>query len=695
VDGRNVTEAARINTSGVSYELTGLESGDVRTVEIRVVDNAGLATSRTVTVSAGSTDARLGDYSALGGVTVDDGRAYVVSDDEILGIDLSTNRTVVRFSAPSGYPTDLAYGDDSLWFADSGLDSFDGGIVELNPETGAVRERYSFGWDPTGLAYNDGSLWVVDVTSNRIIEYGPNLNRRSEFDVGATTEGRSLAYANGSLWVVDRGRALYEYSTDGTLLGTTRLEDASYRSLGGTETALYGPDENGNLSVLRRFVDSRSELNVTTLSAPTNVTEGEVITIESIVTNTGEDAVTAGETTFRLDLNDDGDLSASETLGTRTVDLAAGESTTVTFNINTTGLDDGTYTHGVVTADDRRTAALTIESNQTSGIIVSTEPSTDTLDPGETATFDFVAEEADEGIGSYGFDVTTNDTSTVAIESVSLNGNPALYSVSVADDNGSASVRTSAVENTGISTLATVTVTASGGGSAMLSLSGVEIGYDDGSDDYNIGPINASTIDVDGGSVGRTATVVLDGAPNGVGAYELTIGTTGSSATIESLEGNSNVAVSETTAGGVGESSVTYRALFQSFDPTSEEVVLLTAEFSEPVSRDDLELSNLDIRDPDSNDIPASRVSISIEATDPFPNGIPGVSGRPPTDLNGDAQYEDLNGDGERTLDDAFALAFGPLQQAEDLSDAQVKALDFDGDGELTLNDAFALAFGS
>jgi hypothetical protein len=53
-----------------------------------------------------------------------------------------------------------------------------------------------------------------------------------------------------------------------------------------------------------------------------------------------------------------------------------------------------------------------------------------------------------------------------------------------------------------------------------------------------------------------------------------------------------------------------------------------------------------------------------------------------------------VNGDGERTLADAFAFAFGPLQQADGLSDAQVRALDFDGDGSLDLDDAFALAFG-
>jgi hypothetical protein len=84
----------------------------------------------------------------------------------------------------------------------------------------------------------------------------------------------------------------------------------------------------------------------------------------------------------------------------------------------------------------------------------------------------------------------------------------------------------------------------------------------------------------------------------------------------------------------------------------------------------------------------------TVEATDLFAGGVPGVSGRPPTNVDDDPQLEDVDGDGELTLDDAFALAFEVVPRSGSLSDAEVAALDFDGDGTLGLGDVFALAFG-
>jgi hypothetical protein len=88
-------------------------------------------------------------------------------------------------------------------------------------------------------------------------------------------------------------------------------------------------------------------------------------------------------------------------------------------------------------------------------------------------------------------------------------------------------------------------------------------------------------------------------------------------------------------------------------------------------------------------------VATAAPAGSPFdaPVSGPGATGVP-TDPDGDGRYEDVNGDGEATLEDVFALAFGPVQRPGDLSEARTAALDFDGDGALTLEDAFALAFG-
>jgi len=66
--GTEVTGSAQINTSTTRYELTELEPGESRTVEIRVADEAGLMTNQTVTVTVAT-----GDDDDSGGDTVTGG----------------------------------------------------------------------------------------------------------------------------------------------------------------------------------------------------------------------------------------------------------------------------------------------------------------------------------------------------------------------------------------------------------------------------------------------------------------------------------------------------------------------------------------------------------------------------------------------------------------------------------------------
>ena len=74
-----------------------------------------------------------------------------------------------------------------------------------------------------------------------------------------------------------------------------------------------------------------------------------------------------------------------------------------------------------------------------------------------------------------------------------------------------------------------------------------------------------------------------------------------------------------------------------------------------------------------------------------FTSSLPGVGGQgPPTNLDNDSKYEDVNGDGQGTFDDAIALAF---VQTSGLSQAQKDALDHDGDGDADFQDAISLAF--
>jgi hypothetical protein len=78
---------------------------------------------------------------------------------------------------------------------------------------------------------------------------------------------------------------------------------------------------------------------------------------------------------------------------------------------------------------------------------------------------------------------------------------------------------------------------------------------------------------------------------------------------------------------------------------------------------------------------------------DVFTQPIPGAGGQgPPTNLDTDPRYEDINGDGQGTFADAIALAFA---QTGNLTQRQLTALDHDGDGDVDFDDAIDLAFDS
>jgi hypothetical protein len=92
-----------------------------------------------------------------------------------------------------------------------------------------------------------------------------------------------------------------------------------------------------------------------------NVTAGDTVDVTADVENIGGQSGTQ-TLSFRLDTNQDGELAASEELDNSTVTIDAGNSTEVEFtNIDTTGLNASTYTHGVVSENDTATATITVQ----------------------------------------------------------------------------------------------------------------------------------------------------------------------------------------------------------------------------------------------------------------------------------------------------------------------------------------------
>jgi hypothetical protein len=110
--------------------------------------------------------------------------------------------------------------------------------------------------------------------------------------------------------------------------------------------------------------------------------------------------------------------------------------------------------------------------------------------------------------------------------------------------------------------------------------------------------------------------------------------------------------------------------------------------FGAPGSSSNITLTVNGFTDGNSDSVTPAISDGQINITKPVFSGPIAGNANPPADPNGDGLYEDVNGDGDVTFDDAVSVAF-----AGDLTEAQRSALDFDGDGDVDFDDAVELAF--
>jgi len=96
--------------------------------------------------------------------------------------------------------------------------------------------------------------------------------------------------------------------------------------------------------------DSPTTFEVSDLRAPANATAGEFIGVNATVSNVGD-----VEGTVRAEFVFDGKV-----LGTTAVTIGAGNSTEVTFDVPTTGVEPGTYEHGVQAGEGSQFAEITL-----------------------------------------------------------------------------------------------------------------------------------------------------------------------------------------------------------------------------------------------------------------------------------------------------------------------------------------------
>jgi len=206
-----------------------------------------------------------------------------------------------------------------------------------------------------------------------------------------------------------------------------------------------------------------------------------------------------------------------------------------------------------------------------------------------------------------------------------------------------------------------------------------------------------------GESQTTTAEIRATRLPTGIQEYELRVSLRNASVadfervTPGVVSGQAFQIQSRSTAGG----RVTFRAtdLAQTLEPGATNRTLATVTYTDTTTgTTPIELAVTTLTDDQGTSVRpvVTDGRLTVEPiTSPFPEGeeLPGVgsgAGQAPTDPDDDGEFEDINGDGEKTFDDAIALAFANPSQ---LTEKQVEAVDFDGDGNVDFNDAIELAF--
>ncbi|WP_433626353.1 DUF7282 domain-containing protein [Halomicrococcus sp. NG-SE-24] len=116
--------------------------------------------------------------------------------------------------------------------------------------------------------------------------------------------------------------------------------------------------------------DLGPSLDVMDLEAPLNATVGETLMVNVTVTNP-----TDQELTQPVDFRLDGDV-----IQRKNVTLGPGESTSITYEVDTSDVAPGTYTHGVYTRNFGAIAAITLQTAET------TTPAEETTTPAEEET---------------------------------------------------------------------------------------------------------------------------------------------------------------------------------------------------------------------------------------------------------------------------------------------------------------------
>jgi len=650
-------------------------------------DDDTLAPGETTTVEIAVTDVEGGVGAAELGVELSDPGVATITDVTVPNDPGSEDNSIIG----GGQSVDVKYGfadeadDDGVVIVEVTLQAAAEGSTDVNVvENDQTGNLVVFDEDGAGYTLDNvgsATLTVEDANQDPDADAGDDQTVQSGDTV--TLDGSDSMDPDGSI----ASYSWTELSSSGVSLSGGDTDTATFTAPDvSSETTLEfqlevtdddGATDTDTVSVTVQPPDA-ANFEVSNLQAPGNATQGDEIDVSADVENTGGQTATKS-VEFRVDTDDDESIADESAVLSQNVELAPGESTTVTLeDVNTSRLSVGTLTHGVATPDDSATAQITINAPPPTGdkeTTVSLQPTEETGAVGASTTFDIIVDSADGGVGAAEIRVSVDDVEVAEITDANVVDENASEEIAIAADGSSVEIDYAFADttDTGSVAIATVTVEGTSAGTANLSVEPTDgnsevLVFDEGGQGYDVTGANGATLEVQaaqflvndlsapdkaavGSNVTVTANVTNDGSVESTQPVEFRIDADGDG-DLETV-----ITKQETIAAGATE-----EVTFSVAAPADAKFGLrqhgvFTA---------------------------ADSSTAEIEFTPPDVNG----DGLLPGDSDGDGLYEDVNGDGSANAGDAQALFSA---RNSDAVQSYVAAYDFNGDGAVNVGDAQAL----
>ncbi|QZP38111.1 PKD domain-containing protein [Halobaculum magnesiiphilum] len=244
-------------------------------------------------------------------------------------------------------------------------------------------------------------------------------------------------------------------------------------------------------------------------SGPSNAETGESVSFDASASSDTDGSIASYEWDF-------GDGSTATGVSPSHTFDDAGE-----YDVTLTVTDDDGAT-ATTTETVTVTAASDEPDNETpASTTMSLSPESELVAVGDTAEYDIVVDDVENGVGAYVLTVTVDDPSVASITDVELAdvSDEDLTDVQIAEDGSSVTVEAVLVDtdDTGAVTVGTVTVESAGEGTTGVSLDVSELG-DESGDPYEVTDTSGASLEASTLVVGESDSPAQD--PDGDGDFE-------------------------------------------------------------------------------------------------------------------------------------------------------------------------------